>query len=279
MIVVRTAFPNPALREFVRVFAQREVHPFTSGVTAVFEPVPARLEQMLEFELGTPFIVHHVAGHDEWTPTQTVIGAQVKGCARIELTPGVISFAIFFRPTGLSRLFGVPVRELSHQDYDAALISKLAIPLRDRIAECITFENRVHTVEEILLGMAARVPGKERMVAVAEHVFSLRGVAGVCQLANAAGLGVRHFEREFLREIGITPKLYARVARFQSALDAKLASPCRTWLEIAHSLHYHDQMHMIRDFQLLAGDTPQRLLSYIGDARPGALPPETAPEK
>lgn len=279
MMVVRTAFPNPALREFVRVFAQREVHPFTSGVAAVFEPVPARLEQMLEFELGAPFVVHHAAGHNEWTPGQAVIGAQVKGCARIELTPGVISFAIFFRPTGLSRLFCVPVRELSNQDYDAALVWKLAVPLKHRIAECVTFEDRVHTVEEILLGMAPRVPSKERMVAVAEHVFSLRGVVGVSQLANAAGMGIRHFEREFLGEVGIPPKLYARVARFQSALDAKIASPCRGWLEIAHSLHYHDQRHMIRDFQLLGGDAPQRLLAHIGNARPGALLPESTPKK
>jgi hypothetical protein len=35
------------------------------------------------------------------------------------------------------------------------------------------------------------------------------------------------------------------VARFQAALDAKLASPARTWLDIAHRFGYYDQMHML----------------------------------
>jgi transcriptional regulator GlxA family with amidase domain len=110
------------------------------------------------------------------------------------------------------------------------------------------------------------------MAAVAEHIFSLRGVvSNISQLAAQTGLGIRQFQRQFLREMEMPPKLYARVARFQSALDAKIASPHRTWAEIAHSLRYHDQMHMIRDFQLLGGDTPRQLFSQIGDARPGAL--------
>jgi len=118
------------------------------------------------------------------------------------------------------------------------------------------------------------------MVAVAEHVFSLRGVvSSISELAGKTGLGRRQFERQFLRDVGMPPKLYARVARFQSALDAKIASPHRTWLEIAHSLRYHDQMHMIHDFRLLGGDTPKQLLAQIGDARPPALAPEHAAEK
>ena len=277
MIALRTALPKPALQEFVRIFAQREVHPFESGAPLILEPVPARLEQLLEFQFGVPYTVHHSLGYDLTTPRQAIVGAQVGGCAQIELSPGVISFGVFFRPAGLSRLFALPVREISHRSCDAALISNLVVHLRDRLAECATFEQRVQTMEVVLLGMAARVPGIEIMVAVAEHVFSSRGVvSSISGLAAKAGLGIRQFERQFLREVGMSPKLYARVARFQSALDAKIASPDRTWLEIAHSLRYHDQMHMIRDFELLGGDTPRQLLSQIGDARPGALAPDTS---
>jgi AraC-like DNA-binding protein len=271
MIALQTALPKASLREFVRVFAQREVHPFESGALFVFEPIPARLEQMLEFQFGVPYRVHHLAGYELTTPRQAIIGAQVGG-SQIELRPGVISFGIFFRPSGLSRLFGIPLHEITHRAYDAGLVSNPIVSIRDRAAECVTFEERVRVIEDYLIEMAARVPGKETMLAVAEHVFSLRGVVGsVSELAGKTGLGVRQFERQFLRAVGMPPKLYTRVARFQSALDAKIASPHRTWLEIAHSLRYHDQMHMIHDFQLLGGDTPRQLLSQIGDARPGAL--------
>jgi len=274
MIALRTALPKPLLREFVRVFAQREVHPFESGALFVFESIPARLEQLLEFQFGVPYIVHHSLGYDLITHGQAIVGAQVGGCAQIKLSPGVISFGVFFRPAGFSRLFGIPLHEVSHHQYDAALISKPIASLRDRVAECVRFEERVRVIEDFLIGMAARAPEKDTMLAIAEHVFSLRGVVNsVAELAGKTGLGMRQFERQFQRAVGMPPKLYARVARFQSALDAKIASPHRTWLEIAHSLRYHDQMHMIHDFQLLGGDTPRQLLSNIGDARPSALSP------
>ena len=77
MIALRTALPKPALREFVRVFAQREVHPFESGALLAFEPIPARLEQMIEFQFGVPYSVHHLAGYELTTPRQAIIGAQV----------------------------------------------------------------------------------------------------------------------------------------------------------------------------------------------------------
>ena len=69
--------------------------------------------------------------------------------------------------------------------------------------------------------------------------------------------GLRQFERSFERDVGVSPKSFARIARFQSALDAKLVSPQRTWLDIAHSFGYHDQMHMIHDFEAL-GRTRRR---------------------
>jgi hypothetical protein len=53
--------------------------------------------------------------------------------------------------------------------------------------------------------------------------------------------------------MGLSPKLFARVTRFQMALDAKRISPAHTWLGVAHEFGYFDEMHMIRDFKNLGG--------------------------
>jgi len=271
MIALHTATPGAALREFVRVYAQREVTSFESGAVSVAEPIPARLEQTLEFEFGVPFTVH-LQGGDLTTPEQVIIGAHVNGAAQIDLRPGIISFAVFFTPTGFSQLFRIPVSEMSQRHHDAALVSCMTRTLREHLGACTTFDERVRVMETALLPLAARVKNRPLMTMVADHVFARRGaIASVERLAADAGLGIRQFERLFLSEIGISPKLYARVARFQNALDMKIAAPARTWLEIAHELNYHDQMHMIRDFQLLGGGTPTQLVELIGDARPGAV--------
>lgn len=271
MIALHTAIPSTALRGFVRVYAQREVSCFESGAVCVTELVPARLEQTLEFQLGVPFTVH-LAHEDVTTPEQVMVGAQARGAARIDLRPGTISFAVFFMPNGLSRLFGIPISEMAERNFDAAMVVGSTRAMRERVGACTSFDQRVRVMEQILLPLAARAPRRTLMTMVADHVFERYGVVtSVERLARDAGLGIRQLERLFLSEIGISPKRYARVARFQNALDMKIAAPARTWLEIAHRLSYHDQMHMIRDFQLLGGSAPSQVVELIGDGRPGAV--------
>ena len=102
-------------------------------------------------------------------------------------------------------------------------------------------------------------------------MFAARGIVRVSDIANEFGLSQRQFERGFAAETGCSPKLYARIARFQTALDMKIASPRRSWTEIAHSLSYHDQMHMVHDFQTLTGSSPNRFMAELGEARPNAV--------
>ena len=59
------------------------------------------------------------------------------------------------------------------------------------------------------------------------------------------------------------PKLYARVTRFEAALEFKTRAPDLKWTDIAHDLGYHDQMHMVHDFRQLADSTPSDLLPYL----------------
>jgi AraC-like DNA-binding protein len=270
MISLRTIVPCPALRDFVRIYAERRVD-IAPGAAALIEPIPARLEQMLEFQFGAPFIVNHCEGFKIVTPEQSIIGAQTSGCSQIELGRGVLSFGVFLRPTGLSRLLGIPANEFTGRDFNAASIVKLFDELRERLASYVTFEQRVCHIESVLLRLAADAKKANKMVAAAEHIFSRRGAVRISDIANENGLSMRQFQRNFIENMGIAPKLFARVARFQSALDAKIASPQRGWLEIAHDLQYHDQMHMVHDFQRLGGAAPTQLLAQIGDARPVAV--------
>jgi transcriptional regulator GlxA family with amidase domain len=109
------------------------------------------------------------------------------------------------------------------------------------------------------------------MMDAADHILALRGAVTMSALAQGFGLGLRHFERRFTSAIGYPPKLHARIARFQTALDWKVRFPRKTWREIAHALHYHDQMHMIHDFEKLGGAAPTQVFIEARDQRPPAL--------
>src|SRR4029077_3173918 len=100
MPTLRSAQPSLELLPYVRAYAQRK---FYRTDPAVVEPVPAQLEQVLNFELGTlPGVRHRQRG----TSTEIWIGgAQASFPVYMDLEPGVESFAVFFQPAGWSQLF------------------------------------------------------------------------------------------------------------------------------------------------------------------------------
>ena len=151
------------------------------------------------------------------------------------------------------------------------VIGKVICELHARLAELNRFEDRARAAEHFLLPYANRSRAYDPMTIAADHIFRARGVVRIENLTRGYGLGRRQFERRFSASIGLTPKLFARVARFQTALDTKVAFPNRRWLDIAHGLGYHDQMHLIHDFHDLAGAPPEATMASLGDARPPAF--------
>lgn len=266
---VRAARPSSALRNYVRAYLQRELQ----GCPApVVEPVPARLEPCLHFNLGDTFDIRYSDLETRPVPAAVVIGHQTFRRCDIVMAGHVEAFAVFFEPTGFSQIFGPPMRYVAAQVCEASsLLGSSICTLQARIAEADGFEDRVGIMEKFLLQQLARIRGRGRFIMAADQVFAVRGVLRVADIASQIGLSQRQFERGFRAETGCPPKLYARVARFQTALDMKVASPDRSWLEIAHSLYYHDQMHMVHDFQSMSGSSPGRLMAELGEARPRAL--------
>jgi len=263
-----SALPRPELRPYVRAFAQREI---SSSAPDIMEPVFAGLESTLELDFKNSPLVEYVSGVTGLCWPVSVVGPHTHRRAWIRLRGPVESFGVFFRPLALWQLFHVPTALLVNRAYTAdAILGNEIMPLWQRMAECTSFRQRVCLMEEYLLRRVANLIDRTAVLSSALHVLRLGGASSISQLAHDAALGVRQFERRFVQEVGMGPKLFARIARYQSALDSKLAFPGRSWLWIAHEFGYHDQMHMIRDFHSLGGSSPGDMLLHIGDMRPPA---------
>jgi AraC-like DNA-binding protein len=271
MRILMSSQARPELRPYVRAYAQRVVE---KDDPVVVQSVPAELEQILNLEFGVmPGVDHrdqHDVSHAAWFG-----GAQSSFSGYLELRPGVETFAVFFQPAGWSLLFKVPVVEVTNRLMDVTAIADAGFrSLWNRMGEGFTFEARVQIVEEFLLRRIARAAEHNKMTFAANYIFRHHGALKISSLATQYSLGVRQFERAFERETGIPPKVFARIARFQAALDARLMWPRRTWLDIAHSFGYYDQMHMVHDFEKLGRAAPTELITKMGDVRPPALASE-----
>jgi hypothetical protein len=254
---------------YVRAFAQRKI---SRGSAEIVEPVPASLEQILNFEFGNLPIVAFGDGRQIHPYPVSLVGPSASCLADLHLGGGVESFAIFFQPLAFSRLFHIPMPSLVNRQYDAYDVLGSEIRgLWHKMAQTSFFTKRVELVEEYLLVKAASSSRNTPIMNAALFMFASNGVARIGDVANQTSLGLRQFERRFLSEIGLLPKLYCRVARFQAALDTKLNCNDLIWLNLAHEFEYHDQAHMIKDFQYFSGWSPESLVQRLGDMRPPAL--------
>ncbi len=68
------------------------------------------------------------------------------------------------------------------------------------------------------------------------------------------------FEKRFERQVGITPKYFARICRFYQAYELKDTRQDLDWLSIAVQTGYTDYQHLVKDFKRFAGVTPNRLI-------------------
>jgi AraC-like DNA-binding protein len=161
-------------------------------------------------------------------------------------------------------LFSVPGGLLTndHFEGESALGRRLG-ELERRLGDVTSFEDRVRIANDYL---CARGPAHEPVAVtarIASEVQARSGCVRVSDLARHAGIGTRQLERRFRYEIGISPKFYARIVRFEAALRFKAASPAMRWTDIAHALSYHDQMHMVHDFNQLSGDSPTAICEQL----------------
>ena len=275
MGTLQSAAPSPALRDLVRAYAQR-----TTGAleAPVVQRVPASLEVVLGFEFGSLFTVDYRDGRSEPAHRIALVGSHCSPNATLALGAGVESFAVFLQPTAFQRLLGIPTQHLADRSYPAGDVLGPGIDaLWSVLADATSFEQRVRLVEAHLLGKLHH-NAPTTIAQVAMDTFSRHGRLGVAEMAGLASLSVRQFERQFERELGMPPKRFARIARFQFALDAKLVDPGRSWLDVAHGAGYYDQMHLVRDFHSLSGASPTRLVAELGDTRPPALAGSEGPD-
>ena len=253
--MMQSSRPARALSQLIRYYYQ--VNAPDLGA-AVLQPVPARSPQAIEFTFGTPYEVCRLdRGSSRNAYAVALIGAQTYRRVELAMRGTVDAFTIVFQPGGLGRLFSLPVAALTDDDVDAeAVMGRRIGELHRRMGEVSSFADRVRIADSFLCGTRPADDRPTSMAQAASAVLKSSGCIRVDELSRSCGVGIRQLERRFRSEIGVLPKLYARIVRFEAALRRKAAMPATSWTDIAHGLGYHDQMHMVHDFNRLSGDNP-----------------------
>jgi len=181
----------------------------------------------------------------------------------IETAQQLSLIGVNFKPGGAFPFFNLPAGELHnlHVPLDE-LWEARAAELRERLLAARTVEAKFHLLERFLLAQAASSPQIHPAVARALRQFR-RATPGfsVAEIAGQVGLSQRHFIQLFRNHVGLTPKLFLRIQRFQRALQAAGARQRVDWADLALDCGYFDQAHFIHEFRTFSGLTPSSWLA------------------
>ena len=100
-----------------------------------------------------------------------------------------------------------------------------------------------------------------------------RGTRKVNSICDEVGVSARTAERLFKKYMGLLPKLYARIVRFQAVMKILMDEGRHNLADVAARFDYTDQAHLVKDFKDFAGGIPSRFKGYF----PEGLPKDFAP--
>jgi len=176
---------------------------------------------------------------------------------------------VMFQPGGAYPFFGPPGRAL--QDTHISLTDlwgASADSLRAELIGAPTPQAKFQILLATLIARAARGFKHHPAVALGLARFDRAPLStSVRRTAERAEISQKKFIRLFVDEVGMTPKLYLRVTRFQRLLDRVWQSAQVDWAPVAAAHGYYDQPHLIRDFREFSGFTPGEYLRLRGPHR------------
>lgn len=191
-----------------------------------------------------------------------VIGLQSHLTGNLYLSGHIRLFSIQFWPTGFYGIFNKPLTSFTNMVFDASDIFNYDFSrLLQQLQEAGTVNKMIEYAEKLLLTYLSKSKINDpynAMQTLSKWICKEAGNKNINidQLAYDANMSLKTFERKFLQQIGLSPKLFARIIRFNKAIMSKIMNPKKDWTSIAYDFDYYDQMHLIRDFKEFANDTP-----------------------
>jgi len=174
---------------------------------------------------------------------------------------------VHFRPGGAFPFLGISPSEIVDDHVDLHDIwGREGRSLREQLLEARSVNERFRLVEAALLRRLLRARPGHPAARVAVEALNGGHAVRVAQVAANVGLSHRRFVEIFQREIGVTPKLYARLERFHRVKQhiARLDAP-PSWAAFALASGYFDQSHMIREFVEFSDMSPESYLRCRAD--------------
>jgi AraC-like DNA-binding protein len=185
----------------------------------------------------------------------TILGGARAAFYMREISAPVCSVGAQLHAGTAELLFGAPAREFAGRHTPVEdLWGSYVEEVRERLMESGDPHQLLDVFESLL---AERLPAVRALhPAVAEALSRFRASPDIRQAVKESGYSHRRFIALFHDGLGLTPKLYCRLKRFQGALEQVAVRPAASLVDVALEAGYSDQAHFNREFREFAGVSP-----------------------
>jgi AraC-like DNA-binding protein len=162
---------------------------------------------------------------------------------------------ILFRPGGSRSLFDLPSDEFYNRVIPLELVwGSTVAELRERLQEGASPAEKFRVLEAAL---QCRAQNHRELHCAVQHALGefqrVPHVQSVLGISAEAGLSRRRFAQLFREQVGLTPKLYCRILRFQGVISQISSGQDVDWAEVALATGYYDQAHLAHEFRGFSG--------------------------
>jgi len=256
----RTILPNPQLAKHVECFWLLE----SRGQPREVAPERIMPDGCIEliFNLADPFKRYHANGVIETQP-QTLVAGQMRSYALIEPTGRVKLFGVRFHPGGAFPFLRFPVCELTDSIINFEnVLSRLGKELAEKVQRARSSRERIAVIEAAFLARLTQFEAADQLIDTVVNLMVRRnGLISIERLQQHSNLSGRQLERRFQSQVGLTPKFFCRILRFQKVFKAAAQPQKVNWSCIAAECGYYDQAHFIHDFKAFSGQNPSAYFS------------------
>lgn len=207
---------------------------------------------------GTPF-GQVVEGNATQAQQNGGIKAQFDRPAIIEQSGEVDILGISFKPEGIYHFIKSDMFLFRNQALPIEML--VGESLFNRLRSELVPTKRLPLIEEFLLKKVPTIKTPHTILLESlSRVRSSSEAITIHQLCRDLKVSIKHLERLFKREIGITPKRFFDIMRINKLLST-LNPSSADWMHMVVSFGYHDQSHFCRDFQRITGQTPTQYMA------------------
>jgi AraC-like DNA-binding protein len=210
------------------------------------------------FQLGDPFRERGIDGRWRMQPHLLLVGQMER---RVDVRPSgrIETVGVHFHPAGLAAFLEGDLSRFK------GVIAPLETALGEALGSLVRRLKKSKTPEQMAAILEAflrrrQLPGDPEMTKAASELSAPSKPIDVDAVARQFSLSERQFRRRFEAAVGLGPKRFSRLVRFQRVFEHRQEQDALVWSQVALECGYYDQAHFNRDFRAFTGVKPREIV-------------------